>query len=199
MILQIDDFNLFINKEKIINNLSISLKSNEILGIFCKSGAGKTSLLNYIAGIIHENENYYVEGKKSIKENVKISYAFQDSRFIEEISILKNLLICLNKKNDSNNQLASAILKQVNLIDKANEKPSKLSGGQLQRAGVARALLVPFDLVLLDEPFAFQDSQNKEILINLISDKVVNSQKAAIIVSHNIEDLQKLTNKIISF
>lgn len=194
-VLEINDFTLEVNNQNIVENLNFCINENEILGIYCPSGRGKTSLLNFIADVYHPNNKYKICGKKTLfKKN--ISYVFQESRFIPNITIKKNLLITSSKKNIEN---LNEIIEKVNIKEKLNSFPSELSGGQLQRASIARALLFPFDLLLLDEPFAFQDEKNKEGLILLIKEYVLKNNKAAIIVSHNHDELDKLATKVISF
>ena len=93
---------------------------------------------------------------------------------------------------------ARAMLEMVFLGDKLDCMPEKLSGGEKQRASIARAFAYPGKLLLMDEPFHSQDDEKRRLLIEIIKELIDKENRALIIISHNKDDLERLGCRIIT-
>lgn len=158
----------------------------DVIGLFGPTGSGKTSFLNSIA--------------LEYSETCSISYAFQDSRLLPELSVKENICLPLNKllgKNQAEQEAEKwiSVFQLENLKDK---KAANLSGGEAQRVNLARAFARNGQIFLLDEPFSAQDENNKKIILDSIV-KIINAGKTVLIVSHSYEDLVFLNCKILKF
>lgn len=164
-------------EHKVIDDLSFDIKNGERFGIFGKSGIGKTTLINLILGLVKQDSgNIY-------KDFSKVSVIFQEDRLIEEISAFDNLKIV----ND-NARLIEETLRILNIED-LQTPINKFSGGMKRRVAIARALIFDGDILIMDEPFAGIDEENKNISIDLIKKKFAG--KTIILVSHDKDDMAK--------
>lgn len=164
-------------EHKVIDDLSFDIKNGERFGIFGKSGIGKTTLINLILGLEKEDSgNIY-------KDFSKASVIFQEDRLIDEISAFDNLKIV----ND-NTILIEETLGILNIED-LQTPIAKFSGGMKRRVAIARALIFDGDILIMDEPFAGIDEENKNIAIDLIKKRFAG--KTIILVSHDKDDMAK--------
>lgn len=163
---------------KVIDNLSFEIKAGQSYGIFGKSGIGKSTLINLILGF--ENPD---SGKIYTDFN-KASVIFQEDRLIDEISAFDNLKII---KNDE--KLIYQTLKALN-INEVNKPIIKFSGGMKRRVAIGRAIIFDGDILIMDEPFAGIDDDNKAGAISLIKD--IFKDRTIILVSHNKDDFNFL-------
>ncbi len=174
-----------------------------ITGVFGSSGHGKTSLLKTISGIFTPdrgsiNINGHVVFSSKDKINIpikdrKIGYVFQEDRLFPHLTILKNLKYAISKNDKIELEKVVHILKIGRIL---NKHPEECSGGEKQRAAIARVLLSSPRLILLDEPFSAVDNRlRKNIIPYLIEiNKVFNIPM--VVVSHDLTDLLSLTNHI---
>lgn len=195
--------NLFITTptQDLLKYFNLELFAGEYNFISSPTGTGKTTLLNYIAGLPLP-QGFTVTGDISKATDLQVSYAFQEPRLLTSISVIQNIMLPLQNKLDTEHATAIARiwLQKFNLINKAYDFPNKLSGGEQQRANLARAFAysqvlstskkLPC-LLLLDEPFASQDEQNADNIESLIREQLLLPDMACIIISHN----KKMTNQ----
>ena len=161
----------------IFNNFNLEILDGQITSILGASGAGKTTLLNAVL-------------QSAKKQNLTVSYAFQEPRLISHLSVLENLKLIGYEEAEILNAL-----KKVGLESKINAYPNHLSGGEKQRVNFARAFLFDSSVILLDEPFSSLDVKLKISLINLlVSEK---QGKTIIFVTHEIDEALMLSNKIV--
>lgn len=181
----------FISKGKIINvleniNLTISLK--DIITILGVSGSGKTTLLNIIGGF-----EDYCSGILTKKDNLKIDYVTQYPHFIEELSVYDNLLFASFKYKNKDKIYYYLDLFECNHLIK--QKPFELSGGEKQRINIIRALISNPDLLILDEPTASLDNQNK-IKVSQTLNFIRNTNNLSIVlVTHDKDIIQHFDDK----
>lgn len=178
--------------DKIIKNFSFEVKNGEIYTLFGPSGCGKTTLLRLISGLINP--------KKGLIENnfLKTAYLFQEDRLLDNLNVFENIALCMDEKNlNTKTSEIYTYLKMVGFDKKDFKKyPFELSGGMKKRVAFMRAYLSKPDLMLLDEPFSGLDNDLKNILSNLILDKVSKKQMACILVTHDRFEAIFLSHKI---
>lgn len=196
-ILQIKDLSVSQEEKKLFSDFSLELKSNQIIGIKGPSGKGKTTLLNCIADVLPKDNTFVITGSIQKKSNIKISYVFQEHRLIPFISVLKNVMLPLEKimPKDESEQIAINYLKEFELLYKKDNFPNELSGGEKQRVSLARAFAYPSDLLLMDEPFQSQDLEKKQKLIMMTKNILQKESRAIIFVSHSEDELAQLCEK----
>ena len=196
-ILQIKDLSVSQEEKKLFSDFSLELKSNQIIGIKGPSGKGKTTLLNCIADVLPKDNTFVITGSIQKKSNIKISYVFQEHRLIPFISVLKNVMLPLEKimPKDEAEQISINYLKEFELLYKKDNFPNELSGGEKQRVSLARAFAYPSDLLLMDEPFQSQDLEKKQKLILMTKNILQKESRAIIFVSHSEDELEQLCEK----
>lgn len=196
-ILQIKDLSVSQEEKKLFSDFSLELKSNQIIGIKGPSGKGKTTLLNCIVDVLPKDNTFVITGSIQKKSNIKISYVFQEHRLIPFISVLKNVMLPLEKimPKDEAEQIAINYLKEFELLYKKDNFPKELSGGEKQRVSLARAFAYPSDLLLMDEPFQSQDLEKKQKLIMMTKNILQKESRAIIFVSHSEDELAQLCEK----
>lgn len=158
----------------------------EITGFFGPTGSGKTTRLNQIAA--------------EFSEKYRISYVFQDSRLLPELSAKKNIFLPLENALDKKmaEEIAEHWIKIFDLELQKNQKAKALSGGEAQRLNLARAFAWNGDVFLFDEPFSSQDENHKKIIMENIRELSL-QKKTIVLVSHNRQDLVDLNCKIVEF
>ncbi len=202
----------FDNKEKsILQNISFSLEVGHKLGIAGESGSGKTTLAKIIAGAIIPTEGKIIfspHNKKNKMRTSPIQILFQNNgEILNPYRKINNILeeaisIRNNFKNHTDMEKIieekERILKAVNFSKELlNRKGYELSGGEQQRAALARLLAAKPELLILDEPFSAQDPESQLNLLNLFN-KINSDMKITIIcIAHNLQILNKLCDKIL--
>ena len=185
-------------KEKeIFKDLNIIIDKNSCIGIKGESGSGKSTLIDILCGFLDINKGKILidnEGKKIYESQSwleKISY-IQQSVYIFDSSIFTN--ISLEKEIEKiDKNLVNKILNKLNMIEFNNddkislgELGSKISGGQAQRIGIARALYRKSEILIFDQSFNSLDQKNHKIILDLINK--LKKNKTIIIISHNNKD-----------
>lgn len=185
-------------------DIATPLKSGELTVLFGKSGAGKSTILKMIAGlmepahgkIVIEGETWF-ESEKKINlppQKRKVGFVFQDYALFPNMSVRKNLEYALESKNEKK---IEEILELTELANLANEMPQTLSGGQRQRVALARALVREPKILLLDEPLSALDYAMR----GKLQDELLRIQRhlglTTILVSHDIAEVYKLSNHVL--
>ena len=195
--------------KKILKNLNLNIKKGEFIGVYGSSGSGKSTFLNILAGLFKPNTGRVISDNNDIFQNIKswrknIGYVPQKVYLLDE-NIAKNVSLEFKKQlNDKNFKEAIDIagLKNVsnNLKlrqkDSLGEKGDKISGGQAQRVGIARAIYNKPEILIFDEATSSLDKNIERKIINSIYK--LRGKKTVIIVSHKLE-LLKNCDKIFKF
>ena len=169
----IRNLNYSYNKQTIFRNLNFSAKAGEFVIILGRSGTGKSTLLYLI-----DKDIKMQKGKIQIMpENVIVSLVFQSPTFIKNISVIDNIKIPLIAKGIDKKTISEkseCILKKIGIYDLKDRNIDELSGGQLARVQIARALIVNPDVLLLDEPTGSLDEENAKYFISLFKELSLN-------------------------
>ena len=200
-LLSIKNLSIETDQLRLIKNFNLELKAGECKGISAPTGTGKTTLFNYIAGLLPQKE-YTISGEIVKAPDLKIAYVFQEPRLIPGLSALKNVMLPLENILEPERAIsASRIwLERFKLSNKADALPNNLSGGEQQRVNLARAfayLAAGGDgLLLLDEPFASQDEENAQNIQALIKEMLFMQKKSALIISHDKTMLAQICSEV---
>jgi len=185
------------NQVKALDNATFSLEKGEIVLIVGSSGSGKSTLLNMI-GLLDRPTNGKVfidgtdttkldDGKISSFRNKKLGFIFQFSNLLSDLTVLENVLLPrqIAGTNGSAEKDARELLISVGLEDQMNKRANKISGGQAQRAAIARGLINNPSIVLADEPTGNLDSVTSEKIVQLMKSMAKKFNHTFIIVTHD--------------
>ena len=185
------------NKVKALDNVSFSIKQGEIVLVVGSSGSGKSTLLNMI-GLLDNptNGKIFIDGidtttlgdnKTSSFRNKKLGFIFQFSNLLSDLSVLENVLLPrqIAGTNNTAEKDARDLLKAVGLEDQMHQRSNKISGGQAQRAAIARGLINKPSIVLADEPTGNLDSVTSETIVQLMKSMAKKLNQTFIIVTHD--------------
>ena len=207
--IEIKDLRKKFGNLEVLKGVNLKIEKGEVISIIGPSGAGKTTLLQLIGTldkptsgtILFNGEDLSKMGsnKLSTFRNKHIGFVFQFHQLLPEFTALENItipaLIAGRKRKEAEAE-AMELLRIMGLEERADHKPSELSGGENQRVAVARALINHPDVILADEPSGSLDSKNKEELHKLFFDLRDKFGQTFIIVTHD-EALASFTDRTI--
>ena len=191
-----------------LKDISIRFRENEFVSILGQSGSGKTTLLNIIGGLDqYTSGDLLIQGKstKQFKDrdwdsyrNHTIGFVFQSYNLIGHQTALSNVEIAMTLSGVSKaerKKRAIEALERVGLKDHLYKKPNQMSGGQMQRIAIARALVNNPKVVLADEPTGALDSETSVQIMELLKD--IAKERLVIMVTHNPELAQAYSTRIV--
>lgn len=196
-------------KVKVLEDINININKGEFVGIVGQSGSGKSTLSNIIAGLLKptggkveiEGRDIWSLGDRKISEfrNKTLGFVFQSFNLIPGMTALENVMLPLaysKIKHKNRIEYAKEELLKVGLEDRIYHKPNEMSGGQMQRVSIARAMINKPKIIIADEPTGNLDSDSSDVIINLI--KQINKNGVTVImVTHNL-DYKKHFTKLIT-
>ena len=196
---EVEGVSVVLGGNRVLSNITMRLARGEIAGLMGPSGAGKSTLLHTIAGLVLPAAgSVSLEGIRlealSAEDRAAVrlrhcGFVFQFGNLIPELTALDNVALVRRLSGSSRTAAraaASALLSDLGLSRLADRRPGELSGGELQRVSVARALVGDPGVVLADEPTGALDSRNGRIVLDLLLDLVVGRGCALILASHDI-------------
>ena len=186
------------NGLKVLKGIDLLVKKGEVVSIVGASGAGKSKLLHIIGtldqpdqgAVSINNINLSNLGAKKLAKfrNEEIGFIFQFHNLFPEFTALENICMPAFIKGEKNaTQKAQQLLTKLGLADRADHKPSELSGGEQQRVSVARALINDPSIVFADEPSGNLDSKSADSLHQLFFDLRDELDQTFVLVTHNKE------------
>ena len=195
---------------KVLDDIDIEIKKSEIIAISGASGAGKTTLLNILStldkpdkntnsSLIIDGENIFNLSNADLSKlrNTKIGFVFQFHELIPELNVMENICLPGWIKNDSKvADNANRLISYFGLDKLKNKKPNTLSGGEKQRAAIARAMINNPKIIFADEPTGNLDSTNSKILFDIFFKLRDDYNCSIVIVTHNPENAKKCDRKL---
>ena len=190
------------NNIKILKNINFEIKKNERVAIIGESGSGKTSLLMLMSGLESPTNGSIVFDKEDLSKNnekrrteirrKKIGLIFQQFYLIPNYTALENVMFPMQiNKIDNEKEKAISILEDFGLVNRKNNLPSELSGGEQQRVAIARAISFDPEIILADEPTGNLDRKNTELVSNLLLEYSRKKKICLILVTHNMNLARK--------
>lgn len=175
---------------KVISDFSLTINDGEHIAIMGESGVGKTTLLRIAASLEGADEGLF-------KTDNVVAYTFQDSRLLPTFTVRENVYATLRSKNKR--ELADKYIDLVELGEHCDKYPAQLSGGMRQRVAFARFLAFAEEneatLLLLDEPFSALDEEMRNRMLQILIGFAKN--KSVIYVTHNYDEAEKISDRII--
>ena len=194
------------NRLEVLKGIYLKIYKGEIVAIVGKSGAGKSTLLHILGTldkpdsgkIIFDNIEILKQNDKQISKfrNKEIGFIFQFHHLLPEFTSYENVLIASMISGKMNTEKVNELLNEVGILDRADHKPSEISGGEAQRVAIARALINSPKLVLADEPTGNLDSENADAIVKLLFQLRDKFNHTFVIVTHN-EDFAKKCDRIV--
>jgi putative ABC transport system ATP-binding protein len=179
----------------VLNGVSLEVAAGEYVAILGESGIGKSTLLNAIAGLepVDAGEIFFEERELTRLDDDSLTrlrrdrygFIFQAFHVLPQLSVAQNVALPLLLRNIEDRGQVREMLAAVGLAGREHSSPRELSGGELQRVAVARALVGKPSLVLADEPTGNLDPENARTVMALVRDLVKQSGAAAILATHS--------------
>ena len=214
--LKIENLHFSVGETQILNGNDFEVPAGQTLGIIGPNGSGKTTLFNCISGFNYASlgtikflDQEITNLPANTRATLGLGRVFQNFGIFKEMSVLENVVIALesqqplsatffpwNKQNKTNKELALNYLAEVGLQNKANDKASSLSGGQMRLLEIIRTIAFGAKCFLLDEPTAGVSPKMKDDVGQLIL-KLQKLKQTVLIIEHDINFIQKFCERII--
>ena len=187
---------------EVIKGIDLKINSSEKVAIVGKSGSRKTSLIMLMAGLEQPTSGEIIFDQQLIStlnedqladiRKKKIGIVFQSFYLIPNYTALENVSLILEiNAIDNSKQKAEDLLIQFGLKDRLNHFPTQLSGGEQQRVAIARSMAVNPKLILADEPTGNLDSENSQMISNLLFEYANKNQSSFVLVTHDLKFAEK--------
>lgn len=193
------------NNKYVFKNISFDINDREKLLIIGPSGCGKTTLIRCLNGLNKVNSgNIFLNGVKinnidDVTLKSKVGMVFQNYNLFPHLTVKENVTLAPKVlkmgSEDEINDLAKRLLSEVNIIDKIDSYPSKLSGGEKQRVAIARALATKPEVILFDEPTSALDPNTISDFISLLNE--LSKTTTIVIVSHEMDLIKTFADKVL--
>ncbi|MFB7717789.1 ABC transporter ATP-binding protein [Nocardia sp. NPDC056100] len=173
-------------ERRVLHGIDLDIRPGEFVALLGRSGSGKSTLLRALAGL-----DKATEGELTVPGEVAV--AFQEPRLVPWKRVAANITLGLRQPNPK--QAAADALAEVGLTERADAWPLTLSGGEAQRASLARALVREPDLLLLDEPFSALDALTRITIHNLVLELWGKHQPGVLLVTHDVDEALLLADR----
>ncbi|MFQ5766108.1 MAG: ABC transporter ATP-binding protein [Rhodospirillales bacterium] len=184
-----------------LRNVNLAFPAGRLTSLLGPSGCGKTTLLKIIAGLLDPTEGeILVRGRPIRGPGPERAFVFQDFALLPWATVLRNVSFGLELRGmpkDERHEVARKYIAEVGLSGFEMSYPHELSGGMRQRVGLARALAVDADILLMDEPFASVDEQTRRKFQEDLLDLLGVEKKTVIFVTHSIEEAVYISDRVV--
>jgi ABC-type lipoprotein export system ATPase subunit len=196
------------NRAPVIDHANLQVATGEMILLIGRSGCGKTTMLNIIAGLDRPSSGRVIINGTNIDEMTEdemarfrllnVGFVFQDYNLISDLTILENVALPLKLAKNKNLNNAKKLLDIFDISKLADEKANTVSGGEAQRATIARAMANNPKVLLADEPTGNLDEEN-EINVMKYFKKIQNEFKTTIIIATHNPELSPFGNRVVVF
>ncbi|MBE5982805.1 MAG: ABC transporter ATP-binding protein [Paenibacillaceae bacterium] len=169
----------------VLDHVNLHLVPGNVYCLMGPSGSGKTTLFHILLGLVSADS-----GEVNGLNRERISAVFQENRLCEAFTPVENVTMVMPSSSGNNKSKAREALKRLLPEESLDRPASTLSGGMKRRVAIIRALTVPFDMVIMDEPFTGLDEETKQQVITYIKEQ--SAGKLVLISTHQEEDVQLL-------
>jgi polar amino acid transport system ATP-binding protein len=194
------------NNVEVLKGVSLNVEKGEKVVIIGPSGSGKSTLLKAIDGLVKIKEGeIFFDGVKVTNDNIikvrsEIGFVFQNYTLFPHFTLLKNVMFPLQEvkklSKEESEKIASEALESVGLLEKAQSYPFEVSGGQRQRAAIARALALNPKLLLLDEPTSALDPEFVGEVLEIL-EEIARKGITMIVVTHEIDFAEDVATNVV--
>ena len=194
----------------VLKDLCFSVERGELVAVMGKSGCGKTTLLNILAGVDYPDSGRYVfNGKDVVIKKAADGISFRRNRIgvilqhfalINDFTVYENIELGLWETNDTKSERrkkVDEVMDRLGILNLKNQYPDKLSGGEKQRVAIGRAIVCNPMLILADEPTGSLDNETEKEIISIIRDLNKKSEMTFIIVTHDEEVAASCNRRIV--
>jgi sulfonate transport system ATP-binding protein len=185
---QVDGLTKRFGERTVLDGVELAIEPGEIVALIGRSGSGKSTLLRVLADLERADQ-----GRVSVTGGVAI--AFQDARLLPWKRVHENVV--LGVRTEQPGAMAERVLDEVGLSDHRDAWPFTLSGGEAQRASLARALVRDPELLLLDEPFGALDALTTIAMHDLVLELWRRHRPAILLVTHDVDEALALADRIV--
>ncbi|MBI1200889.1 MAG: ATP-binding cassette domain-containing protein [Rhodopseudomonas sp.] len=184
-----------------VRNLSFAVGAGEFVSIVGPSGCGKSTLLNMIAGLDRPSEGTVsLHGIEVSGPNASVGFMLQKDLLLPWRTVLHNVEFGLEARNlpaAERRERAMRELSRCRMTEFADRYPYQISGGQRQRAALARTLAIDPDVVLLDEPFSALDAQTKLVLQKSFAGTIAMAGLTTLLITHDLSEAVAMSDRIL--
>ena len=190
------NFQLEQRELQILDDITLSIEANKFVVIRGVSGSGKSTLLSILSGLDTPTSGIVTidgieitnlsEDELAPIRNQTIGYVFQSFHLVPSLTAIENIMFPAQLAGNKDSRvLAESLLKQVDMLNRADNFPSQLSGGEKQRIAICRALINNPKVLFADEPTGNLDSKNSDIVIDALLDLQRQKQTTLVLVTHD--------------
>jgi nitrate/nitrite transport system ATP-binding protein len=186
-----------------LKDVNLNIQQGEFVSIIGHSGCGKSTVLNLIAGLLAPSSGHlFCAGREIAKPGPDRAVVFQNHSLLPWLTCFENVFLAVERVfgSETNVQLESrtyAALDLVGLSHAADKRPNEISGGMKQRVGIARALVMEPNVLLLDEPFGALDALTRATLQDELMKIMAKSGATAVMVTHDVDEAVLLSDRIV--
>src|ERR1700722_12176317 len=186
---------------EVLDRVSFTVTSGEVVAIVGPSGCGKSTLLSILAGLLRPSAGLAQwRGAPPSGSLNPLTFVFQDFALLPWCTVEENVefpLLHAGLTSGARRAIVEDALRRTSLADFRGTYPKQLSGGMRQRVGIARALAVRPAILLMDEPLSALDSQTRELLMEDFIGLLADGAMGAVYVTHNLEEAVRLADRIV--